>query len=551
MDAAGRVIEPKPGTPQVFWVRVPNDTFGLIYQYAQKSATLKRTGVHCYMFVEDGSQVPDSVLDDLETAYDANIYPTCRRYFGSEWNPGIDGDSIVTILLSSSQFAEFYFSPFDEMPESLAQKQKNHSNEREMFYIRPGEDLQRMDADMAHCQEHLIHRWQNPPGEAWLDEACAMYAMDLCGFGSTIREIQDFQNNSSVDIGQWPSGIVDLPLLPTEPVEARRGAQYAFLAYLADNFPGKHSNDPMIYHLVARRALGDSIFFKPLGFMNVAMALYETGGPPSFVEPYIRWTVANFVNDTLLQDHTPGYPPRPFGYTKPLGGDPHFLLQPMESITTYPESLSLETPWYGQWYVYVQAGKPNLKVQVDQDSAIWFDQGRTATLEYRGYFITSTTEDFTPGTNALFAFPSPWFQTGFSESLTADIKGVKIIPSLPLARNGAPPNFYVYAYLPFNPGDTTLNRTPYVYPNPFNPNKERVHFHYVVAQQSKVDIRVYDAAGNQLALVTEDLDTGPGIYDSQTWDGRNYRGTPVANGVYFGRVKIGNKTTGVKIAVMR
>jgi hypothetical protein len=136
-------------------------------------------------------------------------------------------------------------------------------------------------------------------------------------------------------------------------------------------------------------------------------------------------------------------------------------------------------------------------------------------------------------------------------SIGPETKAIRIIPSLPDWKGGESPRFYVYAYTPFNAKDTTINRSPYVFPNPFNPDKEKIHFHYVLTQQSKVDIRVYDAAGNQQAVVAEDQELGPGVYNSQTWDGRNYRGTPVANGVYFGRVKVGNKTSGLKIAVMR
>jgi flagellar hook assembly protein FlgD len=73
----------------------------------------------------------------------------------------------------------------------------------------------------------------------------------------------------------------------------------------------------------------------------------------------------------------------------------------------------------------------------------------------------------------------------------------------------------------------------------------------VLEKASQVDIRVYDAAGNQIAVIADQQETPPGIYNSQTWDGRNYRGTPVANGVYFGRMKIGKATTGFKIAVIR
>lgn len=555
LDAAGRVIEPRLGTQQTFWVRLPNDTLGLIYQYAQKSATLRRTGSHCYLFVEDGTQVPDSILDGLQGTYDTLIYPTCRRFFGEKWNPGIDGDSLITILLSSSLHTEFYFSSFDEMTDSLAKTKGHRSNEREMFYLRPGEDVMRMKGLTAHCEEHLIHWWQNPPAEPWLVEGCAMYAMDLCGFGSTIREVYDFQQNGTLNLAEWPSGVVDLPRYTNEPMDARRGMQYAFLAYLADNFPGRNPSDPMIYHLVARRALGDTAYFKPYAYMNIAVALWETGGPPSFLDPFQRWTVANFVNDTTLVDPNPppAMPRKPFGYRKPLGGDPNFHVLPTVEFKTFPDSARIELRWYQQTYVQVSAGLPQLKVEVVQDTAFWRIEGaRYWGFVYWGYIITSTSAEFAPGTNTIVQHWTPpySFQTTVL-NLNSQTKAFRIMGSLPQAYPGGPPMLSVFAYTPFNPGDTTISRSAYVFPNPFNPERGKLHFRYVLSEASQVDIRVYDAAGNQIAVIANQQETLPGIYNSQAWDGRNYRGIPVANGVYFGRMKIGKATTGVKIVVMR
>ena len=559
MEASGRVIQPKLGTQQTFWVRVPNDTLGLIYQYAQKSATLRRTGCHCYLYVEDGTQVPDSVLDDLKTAYDSNIYPNCRRNFGHEWNPGIDGDSLVTILLSSSLRVEFYFSPFDEMPDSLAQTKGHRSNEREMFYLRPGEDVMRMKGLMAHCEEHLIHWWQNPPGEIWLDEACAMYAMDLCGFESAINEVQAFQNNPSLNMTEWPSRILDIPLYPSEDSEhmwARRGEQYAFLAYLMDKYPGNDPQHPLIYYLVARRDLNLPVGFIKKGIDNVQRALWETGSSTFwFYDIFPPWTVAVFVNDTTLA--LPGVASKVFGYRRTLGGSSRFKVNhsvgPPDLFQSFPDSAFLAIPWYGQAYCYIPGVKSDLQVEIAQDTAVWWSEGARCTgFLYRGYVITSTTEDFATGTNTISSLKRSPSET---LSLNPGIKGIKIVPSLlpslPDPRGGEAPRFYVFAYTPFIPGDTTISRSAYVFPNPFNPEREKVHFRYVLEKASQVDIRVYDAAGNQIAVIADQQETPPGIYNSQTWDGRNYRGTPVANGVYFGRMKIGKATTGFKIAVIR
>lgn len=71
------------------------------------------------------------------------------------------------------------------------------------------------------------------------------------------------------------------------------------------------------------------------------------------------------------------------------------------------------------------------------------------------------------------------------------------------------------------------------YPNPFNPE---TWFPYNLAEQTEVNVKIYDVAG---ALVRQ-LDIGlqePGSYRSQEkaayWDGRNEFGTKVASGIYF------------------
>lgn len=565
MDASGRVMRPCLGTQRTFWVRVPNDTFGLVYQYAQRSATLRRTGAHSYLYVEDGVQLSDSVINDLGTTYDSLIYPTCQRSFGHEWNPGIDGDSLVTIFLGSDLLSEFYFSPYDETPDSLAREKGHRSNEREMFYLgRATYSPERVKAAIAHCQEHLIHWWQNPPGEAWLDEACAMVAMDLCGFGSTIREVDDFRGNAALALTDWPSKLVDLPAAPDEPLNAKRGMLYSFLAYLVEKYPG---NDSLLYHLVARRDLNPSFpWFFPNGIANVTKAFQETEGRYlNFIELFVRWNAANFVNDTTVVDPTPGYAPIGFGYRKPLGGMARFQVLPTTGppyyFQTFPDSVFLELPWYGQEYIEIPVTRPSLRVELDQDLGMWIGFGEECYgWLYQGYVITSTSEDFALGTNTIRRMVTPpLFRVpvikGETLQVSSDIKKIRVISSMQWATSfegwvGESPKFYVFAYTPISPQDS--GSKVYVFPNPFNPDKEKVHFRYVVTAPSKVDIRVYDASGNQVAIVAdEQWQTTPAIYNSQTWDGRNYRGKPVANGVYFGRIKVGDKTTGVKIAVMR
>lgn len=559
MDTWGRTVQPKPGSQQTFWVRVPSDTQGHMFQYALKTETLLRTGKHCYLYLGEGVSLSDSALDFLKSNYDSIIYPICQRYFGHEWNPGIDGDSLVTILIEpaltdpshhDSPRTEFYFSPYDEMPDSLAQRYGHRSNEREMFYIRPSGNPIRIAALMAHCQEHLVHWYQNPPGEIWLNEACAMYAMDLCGFGSQISELDSFRANSGGVLNSWPSGIIDFPKTLSEPIDAQRGKGYALIAYLMDKYPGTNPQDPLVYHLVGRRDHGLGSIGPGIG--NIEFSLREVGYPWTyFRDIFPPWTVANFLNDTTL-----GAPPKIYGYRKPLGGQLHFVAHPTYGppnwFNTLPDSVQLTLPLYGQACIYVPAGKGDRRVEFAQDIYNYTVEGQPySAFIYQVYLVTTTTDSFLAGTDSLSPFPPDSSMLLSSNSAT---KGVKFILSLPYKTGrGEIPASYVFAYAPLSPAESsTVSKAVYVFPNPFNPDKEKVHFRYVITAPGKVDIRIYDAGGNQVAVVAdEEWQSTPAIYTSRTWDGRNYRGIPVANGIYFGRVRIGNRTTGVKIAVMR
>ncbi|MCX6722636.1 MAG: hypothetical protein NT094_01035, partial [Candidatus Staskawiczbacteria bacterium] len=73
----------------------------------QLSATLVKVSSRLYFYVDkiwwdsqsQAKQAQISVnLDNLSNEFDNNIYPKLTSTFGSEWNPGIDRDSKITIF---------------------------------------------------------------------------------------------------------------------------------------------------------------------------------------------------------------------------------------------------------------------------------------------------------------------------------------------------------------------------------------------------------------------------------------------------------------------
>ncbi|MCE5251445.1 T9SS type A sorting domain-containing protein [bacterium] len=84
------------------------------------------------------------------------------------------------------------------------------------------------------------------------------------------------------------------------------------------------------------------------------------------------------------------------------------------------------------------------------------------------------------------------------------------------------------------------------YPNPFNPETT---IEFVIAESGYVSLDVYNIAGQKIrTLVTENM--MPGIHTA-VWNGQNDAGTPVASGVYFFRLKMGETVLHHRIMLTR
>lgn len=62
------------------------------------AATLRATGEHVQMWVEDGALLDVQALQESARVFDASIYPVVREAFGEEPIPGIDGDPRIVVL---------------------------------------------------------------------------------------------------------------------------------------------------------------------------------------------------------------------------------------------------------------------------------------------------------------------------------------------------------------------------------------------------------------------------------------------------------------------
>jgi len=129
---------------------------------ASANCTCRYVGTHCYVYVGD-DQISNAEAVAMGQFFDETIYPKAHAYFGSEWNPGIDGDSHVYVVFSSLANGNAYFDASNEYPISA---DNSFSNLKEMVMIdgrmsfpqfgpMTFEDLKGI---VAHEFQHLV-RW--------------------------------------------------------------------------------------------------------------------------------------------------------------------------------------------------------------------------------------------------------------------------------------------------------------------------------------------------------------------------------------------------------
>ena len=257
----------------------------------QLTATLKIVGAHSYFYVEDayfsslsaGDQ--SSFLASLQTLaneFDNVIYPKEIEFFGTMWEPGIDNDSHITILVSKLiDTAGGYFRTDDEYPRT----QVPSSNEREMVFINATQifNFTKVRNFLAHEFQHLITFYQkdklrNADDEVWLNEARSEYAPTILGYNNTWSgsylqsRALAFLAKPTDSLTEWTNQTADY------------AAVILFAHYLADQY------SPSILSRSLQRVEG--------GIASINAALVELNQTDTFSDIVLNWQIANYINST-------------------------------------------------------------------------------------------------------------------------------------------------------------------------------------------------------------------------------------------------------------
>jgi len=266
------------GDEEIFWVsNVDTD------EHFQITAELLYATPHLYMWVEEGVDVDLERLKEAADIFEEKTYPTNREFFGSEWTPGVDSDPHLNIVHARGlgDSVAGYYSSADEYSRIVHE----FSNEREMFYINLdnvaiGSDF--YNSVLAHEFQHMIHSYNDPNEDTWLNEGFSELASYLNGYESGGQEMA-FAMQPDTQMNSWPD--------ETGEAGPNYGAAYLFTSYFLERF-GEEATRALVAHPAN-------------GIASVDAVLLEFGY--SFDELFADWVVANYLDDPSLEDGRYGY----------------------------------------------------------------------------------------------------------------------------------------------------------------------------------------------------------------------------------------------------
>lgn len=253
----------------------------------QIKATLEYVTEHVYFWIEDGVRFNLNDLRTLVDTFEEEIYPTNRDFFGSEWTPGVDGDSHLYILYAEGlgfSIAGYYSSADEYSP--LAHE---YSNAHEMFFL--SADNVSLEEEfaysvLAHEFQHMIHWYQDRNEETWMNEGFSELAAYLNNY-SVGGSDYIYTLNPDMQLNTWPGGSED-----TTPYY---GSAFLYVMYFLDRF-GEEATQAV----VADPANGLVSIDRVLSEIGETDLL--TGKTIQADDVFADWTIASYLQDSQAGD---------------------------------------------------------------------------------------------------------------------------------------------------------------------------------------------------------------------------------------------------------
>jgi hypothetical protein len=253
-------------------------------------ATLQYVTDHSYFWVQDGVSYDPNDLERLALTFENRIYPTTRNFFGSEWNPGIDGDPHIYVLYAEGlgETIAGYFSSVD----SLHPLVRDDSNGHEMFYFNAdtvglGEAF--TYGVLAHEFQHMIH-WNADRNEtSWINEGLSELSAHLSGFGTAIRHSL-YTEDPDRSLNDWD---------PDNP-GPNYGAASLFMLYFLDRYGAELTQDLVSHPANGLKSI--DLIFSEADYIDPAREEVERAD-----DTVLDWVIANFLDDRSVSDGRFGY----------------------------------------------------------------------------------------------------------------------------------------------------------------------------------------------------------------------------------------------------
>lgn len=310
------------GDEKTFWVTNTDNN-----ENFQVQATLRYLGENIYFWIENGVRYQESDLRQLADAFDQEIVPTNREFFGMEWNPGVDGDPRFYVLYARGLGSSLagYFSSADELhPDAHP-----YSNAHEMFLLNA--DTVRLSEDyiygtMAHEFQHMIHWHQDRNEETWVNEGFSMLAEHVNGLDTGGFDF-DYLINPDLQITDWGA--------ETGQNGPHYGASYLFMVYFLDRF-GEEATKALVAHPENGFSGLESVM-QELGILNPT-----TGQVYTSEEVFTDWIVTNYLQNPAVErgrytylSHTP------------------YSVSVSDTITSCPDHITGDVNQFGVDYIEI------------------------------------------------------------------------------------------------------------------------------------------------------------------------------------------------------
>ncbi len=249
-------------------------------------ARLVYAGPVAYLWVEEGLEPDPEAVRAFMEAFETDIYPTTRQYFGSEWKPGIDGDPRLHLLYVRTLEGGVagYFASVDEWPRDV----HPYSNQRELLiFSAQATGLQGPWARslLAHELQHMIHWYQDRNESAWVNEGASELAA-LLNRGPAGFAVYSYLQEPDIQLNTWPDPQQGT-LLP------HYGASFLFLLYF--------------WEQLGDDALRDLIAHPENGWDGIQAVLARYQPERSLEAFFLDWLTANLLQDTSLGQGRYGY----------------------------------------------------------------------------------------------------------------------------------------------------------------------------------------------------------------------------------------------------